>query len=232
VSSVRVRTLAASALVAALVPIVLVGNGVHVIAHDWFVRFEYDRSGFPADPYGLSRDARTELALTGLQSVQPHSDEGVDLLRRARLPTGARAFGGRELRHMQDVRRLLGGLYGAHLIALLAVSALVIWARPMLFRGLRWGAVATLALAAATGVAVLVDVDAYLAGFHRIFFEGDSWRFADQDTLRRLYPDRFWEDTAKLLTAGAVAQALLLVGADRLWAHRAKLQTAPWRSST
>jgi integral membrane protein (TIGR01906 family) len=220
-----------TALVAALVPVVLVANGVHVIAHDWFVRFEYGRVGFPADPYGFSASERTELALTGLHSVQPTNGEGIDLLRRARLPNGERAFDQRELSHMLDVRHLLVGLYALHLIALAAVAVLALRARAIAARGLRWGAVATLALGAATVATALFDFDAYLTGFHGIFFEGDTWRFAEEDTLRRLYPDRFWEDTATLLTIGAVAQALILLVADRLWATRAKLQSATWRRS-
>jgi integral membrane protein (TIGR01906 family) len=223
---------AATALVAALVPLVLVANGVQLIAHDWFVRFEYDRSGFPADPYGLSTGERTELAFVGLHSVQPTNGEGIDLLRRARLPSGKPAFDGRELSHMRDVRRLLQELYAAHLIALAVIAVLAFRARATAARGLRWGAVATLVLGAATAATTLIDVDAYLTGFHGVFFEGGTWRFAEEDTLRRLYPDRFWEDTATLLTVGAVGQALVLLAADRAWAYRARRQAKARRART
>jgi integral membrane protein (TIGR01906 family) len=220
VRSRRAWNVAGAALVAALVPVVLVANGVQVIAHDWFVRFEYGRDGFPADPYGFSASERTKLALTGLHSVQPTNGEGIELLRRARLPNGEPAFDRRELSHMLDVRRLLQGLYATHLIVLAAIAVLAFLARATTVRGLRWGALATLALGVATVVIAVFDFDAYLTGFHGIFFEGDTWRFAEEDTLRRLYPDRFWEDTATLLTVGAIAQAALLLGAERILARR------------
>jgi len=60
------------------------------------------------------------------------------------------------------------------------------------------------------GVTFAIDPVGFLTGFHTIFFfSGSSWRFADTDTLRRLYPDRFWEDTTVLLGAAAAVQALL-----------------------
>ena len=37
--------------IALLVPLLVVANGIYVLAHPWFVRFEYQRHGFP-DPNG------------------------------------------------------------------------------------------------------------------------------------------------------------------------------------
>jgi integral membrane protein (TIGR01906 family) len=44
-------------------------------------------------------------------------------------------------------------------------------------------------------------------GFHRIFFEGDTWLFQYSDTLIRLFPERFWRDAfvfVVVLTVGGV----------------------------
>jgi uncharacterized membrane protein len=61
-------------------------------------------------------------------------------------------------------------------------------------------------------VLLLVDEDWFLTGFHTLFFQsGTSWRFGDRDTLRRVFPDRFWSDTALYLGAGAAVQALVLL---------------------
>ncbi len=49
-----------------------------------------------------------------------------------------------------------------------------------------------------------------------MFFSGDSWRFAETDTLRRLFPDRFWSDTAIALGVLVGVQALAIVGASLL----------------
>lgn len=47
--------------------------------------------------------------------------------------------------------------------------------------------------------------------FHGVFFEGDSWRFADGATLRWLYPDAFWAFSAGVLVVLVAIQAVALV---------------------
>jgi integral membrane protein (TIGR01906 family) len=221
-----------SLAIALLVPAILVVNGLRVIADDWFVRFEYGRSGFPADPYGLTKAERTELALVGLRAILPEYGDGPRLLQEARLPTGERAFHARELRHMSDVRTLLGGAYRYQLIALGAIAAAALLlglfrgTRTIVPRALGWGALLTLALAAVVAVLVLASYDTFFTPFHRLFFEGESWRFAEADSLRRLYPDAFWRDTAIALGLLAVAQALVLALGARLWARKAGARQA------
>jgi len=232
----RLALVALSAVVAMLVPVLLVVNGVRVIANDWYVRFEYGREGFPPDPYGLTRAERTELALMGLRSILPQSEEGIELLRRAWLPDGKAAFTTRELRHMHDVRSWLGRIYLLHWAALAALAVLAAAlalsprTRAIVPRALGRGALLTVALAVGAGLAVIASYDAFSAAFHGLFFEGDSWRFAESDTLRRLYPDRFWSDTAILLGAGAIAQALVLLVATRFWLRTGKAIAARGRT--
>ena len=72
------------------------------------------------------------------------------------------------------------------------------------------GAVAVVVL---TGMFLLPNVFwSFFAGFHSIFFEGDSWLFEYSDTLIRLFPLRFWQDTflfaAGLAVAGGLGLAL------------------------
>jgi integral membrane protein (TIGR01906 family) len=212
------------AVVAALVPLICATNGIRLLANDWFVRFEYSR--LPPDAYGFTRAQRTELGLTGLHSILPSSDKGIGLLCEARLRSGRVAFRQKELRHMSDVRRLIGIIYPAHLAVLGAIVALALGlgmtrrGRSLVPRGLEYGAALTLAIAVVVAVAVAVSADGFLTGFHTLFFEGESWRFRENDTLRRLYPDRFWSETAILLGLGAAAQAGLVLGAGRLVRRR------------
>jgi integral membrane protein (TIGR01906 family) len=212
------------AVVAALVPLILTTNGIRVLANDWFVRFEYGR--LPADDYGFTRAQRTQLGLTGLHAILPRSDKGIGLLREARLSSGRVAFRQKELSHLSDVRRLIGIIYPAHLVVLATIAALALGlgltrpGRSLVPRGLEYGAALTLAVAALVGIAVAVNADGFLTGFHTLFFEGESWRFREDDTLRRLYPDRFWSETAILLGLGAALQAGLIVGAGRLVRRR------------
>jgi len=62
-------------------------------------------------------------------------------------------------------------------------------------------------LAIAVGLIVVIGIAVnpnvfwnFFAGFHSLFFEGDSWLFLYSDTLIRLFPLRFWQD-AFLLAA-------------------------------
>jgi uncharacterized membrane protein len=119
---------------------------------------------------------------------------------------------------MSDVRRLLLvllALHAATLVSLVGLAA-VERTRPLAVRALKAGSLWTLGLFALVGALLAIDEDWFLTGFHTIFFEGSSWRFADEETLRRLFPDRFWSDTALLLGGAAAVQAVaVLVAAYR-----------------
>lgn len=208
-------------------PPLLVVNAFRVLATDPFVRYELARDGFPRDRYGLAVAERLELALEGLDAIRPGS-EGIVLLERARLPDGARAFNERELRHMSDVRRLLGLALRAQFAALvlLGIVGVVLARSPqrrtLVPRGLLTGSVATLVIAALAVPAILLGFDGFFASFHGAFFSGDSWRFADSDTLLRLYPELFWQHTAQFAAAIAVAQAIAIAIAARWWLRRTR----------
>ena len=217
-----------SIVIAVLVPAILVVNAVRVLANDWYIHFEYARPDFPPDAYGLSREQRTELALTGLHSVLPQTAEGIDLLRRARLPDGGEAFNARELKHMEDVRVLIGRIYPLHLFALAAIAALALaWGRSaetkrVVPRALQAGAILTLAIAAGLIAYILINFSTFFTQFHLIFFEGDTWQFLFTDTLIRLYPVKLWSDAAILIGAATVVQALALLVGARGWLRKTK----------
>lgn len=204
-----------TAAVACAVPPALAGNALVLLAWGWLPRALYALPGFPGGD-GLDGDARLSLAQTGVHSIQPWDAGGMDELRAATLPDGLPAFGAREVTHMQDVRDLVTALLIAWAVALALVIAawLATRARPAaraaVRAGLRIGALAAIALLAAAAVFMLADFDAFFTSFHGLFFEGDSWRFASRDTLRRLYPDAFWGVSGALLAGLTIGQALLL----------------------
>jgi integral membrane protein (TIGR01906 family) len=82
-------------------------------------------------------------------------------------------------------------------------------------------------LAGSVAVVVLVGMFlipglfwAFFSGFHGLFFEGDSWLFAYTDTLIRLFPIRFWQDTFLFAAGIAVAGGLALaLGIRRTSSH-------------
>jgi integral membrane protein (TIGR01906 family) len=221
-----VLCLAAVVVVAVVTPGVLIVNGLRATAHDWIVTFEYGRDGFPADRYGLARDDRTALALTGLDAIRPGT-EGVELLRRASLPDGSPAFTEREVAHMGDVRLVFARLLRAQLVAVVLVLALAVglWGRRdgwVVPAGLLAGSLATLVIAALAIPVVLLGFDGFFERLHGIFFEGSSWRFPVSDTLIRLYPDRFWEDVSQIVAALTLLQAAVIAPFAWLWLRRAR----------
>jgi integral membrane protein (TIGR01906 family) len=223
---VRVAVVALTAAIALSVPGILVVNGFRVLATDAFVEWELGRDGFPSDPYGLDTAQRTALAKTGLESIRPGS-EGVVLLERATLPDGSPAFQERELTHMRDVRTLFGAALRLQLIAVLAIAVLALalartGLRTAVPAGLLAGSVATLVIALLVVPIILLGFDGFFTGFHEVFFSGDSWQFADSDTLIRIYPERFWVDVSRFTAAMAVVQALALAPLSWWWLRTAR----------
>lgn len=217
----------ASGLIVAAVPIVLVGNALLVLVNPWIVHAVYAMPGFPGDSIGLSDGERTDLAITGVRSIRP-GDDGVELLRDARLPSGAPAFGEREVSHMQDVRDLVGKFVIAWGVALVVAlgSSLALrriggpapfripWSttsRPIP-RALVAGCYLTIAMMGLVGLVMLINFEFFFDGFHGIFFEGDSWRFKDRTTLRQIYPDFFWGVAGATIATLVAVQAAAVIG--------------------
>ena len=222
----RVVTLALGIAVTLAVPVILAVNGIRVVTHDRYVEAVYDHGGIPADRYGMRDTERTRLALTGLRAIEPSNASGIDVLRAARFRDGAAAFDGRELRHMDDVRTLLARAYDLQLLLAVAIGVLAIGlgllpgTRTVVPAALARGAVLTVALAVVVGIVAAVRYDAFETTFHGLFFAPGTWRFEETETLRRLYPDRFWLVTAITVGALAVVQALVVFPLTRLWARR------------
>ena len=223
----RIATIVLSVAVTLVVPAILAVNGIRLVTNERYVEAVYDYGGVPDDRYGLGSATRERLALVGLESIQP-SSEGISLLRQARLPNGDAAFNGRELAHMEDVRTAVSRAYRFQLIAVAAIVVLgVLFAllgsslRALVPVALARGAVLTVVVAVVVGVLASTSYSAFEEPFHWVFFEGETWRFEETDTLRRLYPDRFWLDTAVVIGVLCTLQAILLFVAARFWARRA-----------
>ncbi len=200
---------------AAALPAVLLGTALWVLLNPWLVHAQYALPGFPAARIALSDAQRADLAILGVRAVRPQTAEGVDLLRRARLPGGRPAFDAREIRHMADVRRIVRGFliaWAVGVLALLAAGLALRRAGPpgALARALVLGSLLTLGGLLALALLMLASFDAFFDGFHGVFFTGDTWRFAPDDTLRSLYPDAFWAIGAGVTATLVLGQALLV----------------------
>ena len=209
-------------LVTILVPIALIGLGLRVLLTPLFLQIEYNMPYFPPDEYGFTKEDRLRWAPYALDYLV--NNEDISYLGDLKFDDGTPLYNERELSHMDDVKRVTQGALRVWYVSLALLASLGVWAwfgewwqtyRLGLMRGgwLMVGLAATIGLIVVTGIAIDPNVFwNFFAGFHSLFFEGDSWLFLFSDTLIRLFPIRFWQDAfllaAVIALGGGVGLAL------------------------
>ena len=211
-----------SSLVALLVPITLIGLGLRILLSPLFLRIEYNMPYFPPDEYGFTKEDRLRWAPYALDYIT--NSEDISYLADLKFDDGTPLYNERELSHMDDVKLVSQGALRVWYITLALLLGLGIWAWfgdwwAAYLLGLRWGGWLMIGLAVIVGLIVLVGIAInpnvfwnFFAGFHSLFFEGDSWLFLFSDTLIRLFPIRFWQDAflwaAVIALGGGIVLAL------------------------
>jgi integral membrane protein (TIGR01906 family) len=200
-------------LTAVLVLLVLILTGVRLLLTDAFVRFEYNQKNFPADTYGMTQEERLRYAPIALEFLLNNAD--ASFLGDLRFDDGSVMYNERELSHMVDVQVLtqifLKVWYGC--LILLAVIWVWAWRGKWLDRFrqmLSFGGLSTLVVLGTLILLLLLSFDLVFVGFHRIFFQGNSWLFLFSDTLIRLFPEKFWQDAFILVGVFSLLGGLLL----------------------
>jgi integral membrane protein (TIGR01906 family) len=199
-----------------VLPIVLVLTSVRLLLTNAFVETEYRTPGFPADPFGFTLQDRLYWAPIARDYLL--NDAGISFLGDLRFPDGTPLYNERELRHMQDVKRLVQvalkvWAWGIGVSILLGAGLWLLAGWGALRVGLTEGARNSLILMALLVGGILLAFSFVFVGFHRIFFTGDTWLFLYSDTLIRLFPEPFWRDAfvAIGLLTGVQAGAVYLV---------------------
>lgn len=207
-------------IVIASVPFVLVLGSVRLAMSEAFMRWEYQRSGFPADDYGFTTQDRLKYGPYGLRYIV--SNEDISYLGDLEID-GEPAFNGSELQHMEDVQvvtrsamqvlLLAGALLGFAAVLLLRKSD----TRPKFFKGLQRGAVLTLGMIVLVVAVIFLNWDLFFTNFHNAFFEEGTWQFFRSDTLIRLYPEQFWFDVSLFIGVLTMLGAALCLISPYLW---------------
>jgi integral membrane protein (TIGR01906 family) len=217
-----------SSLVALLVPIALIGIGLRLLLTPLYLQLEYNMPYFPPDEYGFTKEDRMRWAPYALNYLLNGAD--ISYLGDLKFDDGTPLYNERELSHMDDVKRVTQGALKVWYVSLALLLVLGVWAwyggwwqayRLGLMRGgwLIVGLAVTVGLIVVVGIAINPNVFwNFFAGFHSLFFEGDSWIFLYSDTLIRLFPIRFWQDAfllaAVIALGGGIALALGLRSAS------------------
>jgi integral membrane protein (TIGR01906 family) len=212
-------------LLVLIVPVLLVTANLRIVTGHWFVRWEYGKTGFPSDPFGLSTAERTSLAETCVDYLATNAD--ISLLADLRLPGGDPAFNARELQHMADVQAVFHALTLTGIVAAL----LFLGGTLLLLRGhtrrrvpaaLLSGGLLTLGLLAGVGATMVLSWNEFFTAFHRIFFEGESWIFPYSDTLIRLFPTHFWMDVGTVIVGLLAIEASSVSATGWAWIRRTR----------
>jgi integral membrane protein (TIGR01906 family) len=196
-----------------LVLLLLLLTGIRLLLTNTFVRLEYSMPNFPEDLYGMTKAERLTYAPIALEFLLNGADES--FLGDLTFEDGSPMFNERELSHMVDVQVLTGYFLRVWVVSILLMASIGIWA----WRGAWWeefkvmlsnGGLFTIILLGTLILLLLLSFDLVFVGFHRIFFEGDSWLFLYSDTLIRLFPERFWQDAFILVGVFTLAGGLAL----------------------
>jgi integral membrane protein (TIGR01906 family) len=178
-----------------------------------FVQIEYSTPGFPADPYGFTRQDRLHWSKIAVDYLI--NNEGISFLGDLRFEDGGPVYNQRELRHMVDVKNTVKGAlfvwyFSLGLLLALGVGSVLTHHTDAFRLGLSRGGLLTVLLLGAIILFVLLAFGILFVAFHNVFFAPGTWTFLYSDTLIRLFPERFWRDTfiAIGLLAGGAGLAL------------------------
>jgi integral membrane protein (TIGR01906 family) len=203
----------AHVLLCVTLPVALLLTSVRLLLTPAFVRLDYGLPGFPQDPYGFSISERISWADIALEYLL--NDEPISFLGDLQLEDGTSVYNQRELKHMLDVKILVQQAMSVWLATLAASVAMVLLlgqfgGKVRAWQALRGAASTTLAAMGVLLVLIAAAFQFVFVGFHRIFFQGDTWLFLYSDTLIRLFPERFWLTAFVAIVAATLALACLL----------------------
>jgi integral membrane protein (TIGR01906 family) len=210
-------------VVALVLPVVIILSVVRLVINPSYLVFEYHTPGFPADPYGFTLQDRLNYGKYAVDYLI--NSAGISFLGDLRFPAGQQAppptcaemtdcthlYNDRELQHMLDVKHVVGGAMRVLEVSFAVLILLGLWAWlgkwfSIYLKGLQRGGIVTLLFIGLIILFVLVAFDYLFVIFHELFFKAGTWTFLYSDTLIRLFPERFWQDT--FLVVGVLSAAL------------------------
>lgn len=196
-----------------LIPILVITAAVRLLATDQYLAFEYAKADFPPDSYGFTSQQRFILASTNVHYVRAHLPD--DELSKQTL-YGVPVYNSREVSHMAEVRSVFQSVQVAGQLAfiLLVLTGFLLWKREgwqTLASGLQLGGLLTCGIILLIGLTAVVAWQFWFNTFHLLFFKPGSWLFLYTDTLIRLFPEKFWFDSALAISILALAGGTITV---------------------
>ena len=202
--------------------LLLLLSNLYWVATPAFVRYEYGKSNFP--PADLYEDAeRFSLADATLHYMRSGEDEAYLSNLQSQ---GMYVYNAREVTHLADAKRVMGGAFWLHGIAALLWVAVVAYAwrrtnqRAAVLQSISRGCLVCFVALAGVGILVYANFDLFFVAFHHILFKGDTWLFSYSDTLIQLFPVQFWIDATWALALPCFAECVVLGCLACVWSRR------------
>jgi integral membrane protein (TIGR01906 family) len=216
-----------SILLTLLVPALLVLISVRVVMTDTYLKIEYAKPDFPEDSYGFTLQDRLHYAPFALNYLLGSAD--ISYLGNLTFADGAPLYNNRELQHMVDVKKVFQFAINVLIVGLIVFVLMfgfmlrTLEGRNALRRGLIGGGLLTLALLAGLVIFLLLNWDTFFTDFHNLFFASGTWVFDYSDSLIRLFPIQFWQDTSLTIGSLSAIFAVLLIVISWYWARRERV---------
>lgn len=205
-------------LVTVLVPIAVTLSAGRLIGSPLYLNLEYNTPGFPADPYGFTKQERLLWSTLTLDYLYNSAD--ISYFDALRFEDGTPVYNERELVHMVDVKQAMQAALWVWYVSLGLLVGIGVWAwRADWLRDYRLaisrGGFLTVILLISLLILVLLAWNFFFVAFHNILFKPGTWTFYYSDTFIRLFPERFWRDLFLYIGILTVAGGLALGYAGR-----------------
>ena len=208
-----------SAFIIFFLPLAILLSNLRIFLNPWFPIYEYGKTGFPVDPLGMDNETRAKLAVRAVRYLLNSKD--ITYLAQDRDENGNALYNERELRHMEDVKLVVGRVLSLWRISLSMVIGAFIWLyfKPntddIIKQSVTYGSGVIIISIFCLLAYILVNFDSFFTTFHQMFFERGTWTFSYTDMLIRLFPPKFWSDVAIFIAATSLFEGLLLWWAAR-----------------
>ena len=189
-------------------------TSIRILLTPLYLKWEYHKASFPPDTYGFTTEDRLYYAKFSVDYLI--NNEDISYIGDLTLADGSSLFNNRELSHMVDVKNLVKlGLklwYAAFFIIVIFILLLIIKRNYRdIFIVAQRGAYITIGFIIFVLISVGISFSALFTGFHKIFFEGETWIFLYSDSLIRLFPMQFWQDAFFLLGVISLFIAIIII---------------------
>jgi integral membrane protein (TIGR01906 family) len=195
------------------IPVVICVLSILILLSPVFMNLEYRLPNFPEDQYGFSTEERLDFGNKTRRYLVTNAT--LDDLRDLKFYSGEPIYVERELKHLEDVKIVLQGVFK---VFWGAVAVLILGGFYARFRNWWNGYILSVSkggwlTAGLLGTILFLSIVSFhslFTNFHLIFFEGNSWLFLYSDTLIRLFPIRFWQDVFLFFGITTLAAGILL----------------------